>query len=182
MLCTESDTAAYSGQFAKARELTRRASTRPNGRMKRDGGGLPSRSGNARRPGRQHEPGKAASPGRTLARPAEMSKGCLRLRGLAGDSAQATRLEADLAKRFPEDTIVQFDYLPMIHAATALQSGNGNKAIEALAPTVPYELGSINWATLCIRSICVAQHTWRGSKAAQRQPSSRKSSTIRAWW
>jgi tetratricopeptide (TPR) repeat protein len=62
--------------------------------------------------------------------------------GLAGDSAQATRFAADLAKRFPEDTVVQFDYLPMIHAAVALQSGSATKATEALAPAAPYELGS----------------------------------------
>ena len=62
--------------------------------------------------------------------------------GLAGDSAQATRLAADLAKRFPEDTIVQFVCLPMIHAAAALQGGSATKVIEALAPTAPYELGT----------------------------------------
>ncbi|MGA2458571.1 MAG: hypothetical protein ABSF85_13460, partial [Terriglobales bacterium] len=61
---------------------------------------------------------------------------------LAGDSAQAMRMASDLAKRFPEDTIVQFDYLPMIHASVAIQSGSATKAIEALAPTAPYELGS----------------------------------------
>jgi eukaryotic-like serine/threonine-protein kinase len=49
---------------------------------------------------------------------------------------------SDLAKRFPEDTIVQFEYLPMIHAAAALQSGSATKAIEALAPAAPYELGA----------------------------------------
>ena len=62
--------------------------------------------------------------------------------GLAGDTAQATRLAADLAKRFPEDTIVQFNYLPTIHAATALQEGSASKAIEALAPVASYELGN----------------------------------------
>ncbi len=41
--------------------------------------------------------------------------------GLAGDTVQATRLAADLAKRFPEDTIVQLNYLPTIHAATVLE-------------------------------------------------------------
>jgi hypothetical protein len=62
--------------------------------------------------------------------------------GLAGDTVQATRLAADLAKRFPEDTIVQSNYLPTIHAATALQGGSASKAIEALARAAPYELGS----------------------------------------
>jgi hypothetical protein len=68
--------------------------------------------------------------------------------GLAGDSPQATRLAADLAKRFPEDTFVQFEYLPMIHAAVALQSGSATKALEALALAAPYELGSIGGLTL----------------------------------
>ena len=47
--------------------------------------------------------------------------------GLAGDAAQATRLAADLAKRFPEDTVVQFNYLPTIRAATALQGGSASR-------------------------------------------------------
>ena len=68
--------------------------------------------------------------------------------GLAGDAPQAARLASDLAKRFPEDTIVQFEYLPMIHAAAALQSGRATKALETLAPAAPYELGSIGGVTL----------------------------------
>jgi eukaryotic-like serine/threonine-protein kinase len=62
--------------------------------------------------------------------------------GLAGDAPQATRLADDLAKRFPEDTIVKFRYLPMIHAAAVLQVGSATKAIDALAPAAPYELGA----------------------------------------
>ena len=62
--------------------------------------------------------------------------------GLAGDAPQAARLASDLAKRFPDDTVVLFNYLPTIHAATALSRGSAAKAIEALAPAAPYELGS----------------------------------------
>jgi len=32
--------------------------------------------------------------------------------GLAGDSSQRERLAADVSKRLPEDTVVQFRYLP----------------------------------------------------------------------
>ena len=35
-----------------------------------------------------------------------------------------------------------FNYLPTIHAAVALLAGSATKAIEALAPAAPYELGS----------------------------------------
>ncbi len=63
---------------------------------------------------------------------------------LAGDSPQATQLADELAKRFPEDTIVQMEYLPMIHAALALRSGDAGKAVAALEPAAPYELGQLN--------------------------------------
>ena len=150
MLGYESDTATYSGQFAKARDLTRRASDSAQRADEKETAAerKPKAAlrdalvGNMSLAKQQAQAALALSTGRDVEGVSAIAL------GLAGDSAQATRLEADLAKRFPEDTIVQVDYLPMIHAATALQSGNGNKAIEALAPTVPYELGSINWATL----------------------------------
>jgi ATP/maltotriose-dependent transcriptional regulator MalT len=65
---------------------------------------------------------------------------------LAGDSAQAARLSDDLHKKFPADTIVQYDYLPMIRAAAALHSGEGSRAVQALAEAEPYELGSTNYS------------------------------------
>jgi eukaryotic-like serine/threonine-protein kinase len=66
--------------------------------------------------------------------------------GFAEDTAQVTRLAADLAKRFPEDTIVQSEYLPMIRASVALASPSRDRgsqeAISALAAAQPYEFGS----------------------------------------
>jgi tetratricopeptide (TPR) repeat protein len=67
--------------------------------------------------------------------------------GLAGDSAHATRLADDLGKRFPENTIVQSNYLPTIHAAALLRSGDASKATETLTTAAPYELGT-NFVTL----------------------------------
>jgi hypothetical protein len=61
--------------------------------------------------------------------------------GLAGDHLQAERLASDLGKRFPKDTIVQVEDLPMIRAAVALQAKNADKAVEALKTAAPYELG-----------------------------------------
>jgi len=150
MLRNESDTAAYGGRFAKARELTRRASdSAQRADEKETAAGyegeaaareaLVSNMGLAKQ---QAQAALALSNGRDVEGVSAIAL------GLAGDSAQATRLAADLAKRFPEDTIVQFDYLPMIHAAAALQSGSATKAIEALVPAAPYELGSISWVTL----------------------------------
>ena len=50
-------------------------------------------------------------------------------------------MASDLAKHFPEDTVVQFDYLPMIRAFIGLNSGHASNAIAALEPAAPYELG-----------------------------------------
>src|ERR1044071_5338138 len=69
--------------------------------------------------------------------------------GLAGDSAQAERMAGGLTKRFDQDTGVQFDYLPRIRAAVALQSGNAGKALEALTVSLPYEMGQTNSAFTC---------------------------------
>jgi len=63
---------------------------------------------------------------------------------LAGDSAEATQLTDEIAKRFPQDTIVQLEYLPMIHAARALRSGDAGRAVAALEAAAPYELGQLN--------------------------------------
>jgi eukaryotic-like serine/threonine-protein kinase len=62
---------------------------------------------------------------------------------LASDAALAGRLADSLAKRFPEDTLVQFNYLPTIRAATALSGRNPGQAIVALQVAAPYELGEI---------------------------------------
>ena len=44
---------------------------------------------------------------------------------------------------FRKDTIVQFNYLPTIHAVALRRSGDARKATETLAAAAPYELGSI---------------------------------------
>jgi hypothetical protein len=50
-------------------------------------------------------------------------------------------LTADLGTRFPEDTIVQFNYLPILRAKLAVSRGNASEAIESLRVTTPYDLG-----------------------------------------
>ena len=146
ILDTESDTAAYSGQFAKARELTRRATdSAQRADKKQSAAGYEAGAawreamvGNISQAKQQAQAALALSTGEYVEGGAAIAL------GLAGDAPQATRLAADLARRYPEDTIVQFEVLPMIHAVAALQRGSATKAIEALAPAAPYELGSLD--------------------------------------
>jgi tetratricopeptide (TPR) repeat protein len=59
--------------------------------------------------------------------------------GLSGDSAGSQRLAADLENRFPEDTPVQFEYLPILHALSALARRAPSDAIERLQRALPYD-------------------------------------------
>ena len=59
---------------------------------------------------------------------------------VAGDSSQAQALANDLEKRFPEDTSVQFSYLPTLRALLALDRSEPSHAIEVLQTATPYEL------------------------------------------
>jgi hypothetical protein len=61
---------------------------------------------------------------------------------LAGDIRQAQNLTADLEKRFPEDTSVQYSYLPAMHALLALKRNEPARAVELLAVSAPYDFGS----------------------------------------
>jgi predicted Zn-dependent protease len=60
----------------------------------------------------------------------------------ARDASRAQALADDLGNRFPEDTIVQFNYLPTLRAQLALAQDDASKAIETLAVAAPYELGT----------------------------------------
>jgi tetratricopeptide (TPR) repeat protein len=59
---------------------------------------------------------------------------------LSGDSSGSQRLAEDLDKRFPEDTAVQFGYLPTLRALSALALGAPLDAVERLQPALPYDL------------------------------------------
>ena len=59
---------------------------------------------------------------------------------LLHEFAQAHKIEADLEKRYPEDTSVQFSYLPALRALEALNQGDPAKALEMTQVAAPYDL------------------------------------------
>jgi predicted Zn-dependent protease len=61
---------------------------------------------------------------------------------MSGDFSRAQSLAGDIDKRFPEDTVVHLNYLPVLRARLALGQGDAGKAIELLQVTAPYELGA----------------------------------------
>jgi eukaryotic-like serine/threonine-protein kinase len=146
MLFLESETAAYRGEFAKSRELTRRAADAAQRADEKETAAeyqahaaiREAIASNLDFAKQEAQAALAQTHGRQVEALSAVAV------GLAGDSAQAERLAADLGKRFPEDTVEQFDYLPMIHAAVALHRSDGGRAVAAMASASPYELGTTN--------------------------------------
>ena len=166
MLSSEANTAAYGGRFGAARELTRRAVESAQRADKKEaaadyeaGAALrEALAGNMAVARQQAQSALALLKGRDIEAISAVAL------GWAGDSVQAKRLADELSQRFPEDTIVQFNYLPTIHAAVALRSGDPGKALDALAAASPYELGG-NLYPIYVRGVAYqAEH--QGTTAA----------------
>jgi tetratricopeptide (TPR) repeat protein len=58
---------------------------------------------------------------------------------LVQDAARARTIQADLEERYPQDTSVQFSYLPALRALDALNEGDPAKALEMTRAAVSYE-------------------------------------------
>ena len=144
LLTMEADTAAYSGQLEKAQEFSRRAvdSAERAGKKETAAGSEVNAAL------REALFGNAALARKRAAAALELSTGRDVLYGAAlalafsGDTAKAQKLADELAKRFPEDTVVQFNYLPAVRSQFALHRNDSSKAIEALQAAAPYELGA----------------------------------------
>src|SRR5580693_6511191 len=59
-----------------------------------------------------------------------------------GDTDQAKRMADDLAARFPLNTVINRYWLPTIYASIEIQRRNPARAVELLQTTAQYELGS----------------------------------------
>jgi len=60
---------------------------------------------------------------------------------LAGESEKSRALAKDLEQRFPNDSAVQFFYLPPIRALEALNAGETSKAVDLMRASLPYDRG-----------------------------------------
>ena len=144
----EADTAAYAGRFKDARQLTKAAidSAEQTGgkgagaEYEAEAALREALAGNVSVGARQAKSALASSNGRNTSAIAALA---LALSGNSGEVAQITR---NISSKFPLDTIVQSQYLPMIQAAMTLGTANGfrkpDEAIRALSAAIPYELGS----------------------------------------
>jgi predicted Zn-dependent protease len=65
----------------------------------------------------------------------------------AGDAARAQALADNLAKRFPDDTLVEFNFLPTLRAKLSINRGKASEAVETLRAAAPSELGQTTFST-----------------------------------
>jgi len=77
----------------------------------------------------------------TLSNAREVEYGAAFASALAGDTARANTLARELDKRFPQDTLVKFNYLPILGALEDLNRGHANEALQKLEPAERFDLG-----------------------------------------
>jgi eukaryotic-like serine/threonine-protein kinase len=143
LLYFEAQTAAYSGLLSKARELSRQAldaseraqQTERTAGIEATAALIEALFGNASEAKQRAAVAVGLSNGRDAQFVAALAL------AVAGDAMRGQGLADDLAKRFPEDTIVRYNYLPAIRAQLALNRIDAKRAIEILQVSMPYELG-----------------------------------------
>ena len=144
LLGLEADRAAYSGRLRDGRERTRQAMDSAERSQEKEAAATYSALSGLREAlfGNADEARRRAALtiGRSTGR--DVQYGVALALAYAGDDLRAQGLADDLGKRFPEDTLVQFNYLPTLHAKLAVTRGNAAEAIENLRAAAPYELGA----------------------------------------
>jgi len=143
LLANEADTAAYSGRLREAEDLTRRAMESAERTEKQEKAATFSATSGLREAllGNAEEARRLAAQAMEHSAGVDVVYGSALALAYAGDNGRAQELTEGLDKRFPEATIVQFNYLPSLRANLALNRGNAKEAIEILRAAVPYELG-----------------------------------------
>jgi DNA-binding winged helix-turn-helix (wHTH) protein/tetratricopeptide (TPR) repeat protein len=138
----EADTSAYYGRLVDARGFSQRAvASAEQADLKETSGDhaadialIEALMGNQVEARKQANLALKHSTGR------DVQYGAALALALTNDSTKASSLTDDLAKRFPDDTLVQFNYLPTLRAQFALNRKSPMQALDALQAAVPYDL------------------------------------------
>jgi eukaryotic-like serine/threonine-protein kinase len=143
------DTAAYSGRLRDAREFSHRAVDSAERAEEKEAAATYSALSSLREAlfGNAQEARRRATLtiGRSAGR--DVQYGAALALAYAADDKRAQTLADDLGKTFPEDTLVQFNFLPALRARLAVNRGNASEAIETLRAATPYELGQTTAST-----------------------------------
>ncbi|HVP52333.1 MAG TPA: protein kinase [Terriglobales bacterium] len=143
LLSTQSDTEAFYGRLAKARDFSRRAVDSAVRADSKETAALwqvnaalrEAELGNTAAARQGVTAALALSPGRDVKVVAALTLARI------GDAPHAKALTEELKKSNPNNTLLKLYWLPTIDAATELSRANSSQAIVDLEPAAPYELG-----------------------------------------
>ena len=155
LLALEADTAAYFGHLHRAREFSRRAAESAEQAGENETAATyyavsalrDALFGDATKARQQ----AVIAQGRSARR--DLNYGCALAFAYAGDQSRAQTLADDLARSFPEDTIVHFNYLPTLRSTLSIRRSKPQQALDILQVAAPFELGLpafsfYNWPNL----------------------------------
>jgi tetratricopeptide (TPR) repeat protein len=144
---------AYSGHQQRARVMSRRAVDQARQEALPERGGAWEAAASIREAlfGNAAEATTRALAAFALSKDREVEYCAAYAMALSGETSQAQGMADDLARRFPENTVARFSYLPVLRAQLALNRGDATKAIEELQVAAPYEVGAA-------RDFCGALH------------------------
>ncbi len=143
MLSSQSDTEAYYGRLAKARDFSRRAVDAAVRSDSKEAAAIwqanaalrEAEFGNSAMAKHDAEAAIALSPGRDVKVLVALTMARI------NDVAGAKAIVAELEKNEASNTLFKVYWLPTLHAAIDLAQGNAAQAVVDLEPTSPYELG-----------------------------------------
>jgi eukaryotic-like serine/threonine-protein kinase len=171
-LGVEANTAAYSGRLATAREFSRRAVISA-GQTQSPFAAANYQADAALREallGDSSEVRPRAAAALSGSRSRSVQYEVALALSFGADVTRAKALADDLAKRFPEGTLVQSVWVPTIRAQLALNRKDLSKAMELLQPVAPYELAGQPNELTALSSVYVQGSAYlmaqKGSEAA----------------
>jgi DNA-binding winged helix-turn-helix (wHTH) protein/tetratricopeptide (TPR) repeat protein len=140
----EAFVSAYSGHLEEARKMSERAADLSRKAERRDTEALYEADAAMREAlfGNALAARQRAGDAIELSKSRDVEYGAAFALALSGDSSRSQGLTEDISKRFPEDTIVRFTYVPTIRALVALNHSQPSKAIELLQTAISYERGT----------------------------------------
>jgi len=146
LLGLEANTAAYAGRLKEAREFSFRAVDSAERADKKETAATYSALSGLREAlfGNADEARRRVTSALGYTTGHDMEYSTALALAYAGDDRRLQVLTDDLGTRFPEATIVQFNYLPTLRAKLAVSRGNTSEAIESLRVATSYELGKVS--------------------------------------
>ena len=143
LLSFQSDTEAYYGRSAKARDFSRRAVDAAVRNNSKESAALwqvnaalrEAEFGNIAAAKQGVATAMALAPGRDVKMLAALTL------AQVGESARAKTIVEELGKSYPSQTVLKVYWLPSIKAAIELQANNPTQALVFLEAAAPYELG-----------------------------------------